>query len=239
MGLKNYRICRNCHFKGNGKYCAECGQEYQVRRITLSALIHDVTHLFTHLDKGFLHTMKLLMTSPGHFQLNYIEGNRSRHQKPFSMFFICASVAAILRYWVYSALIRYYNVGEVNEAEFFHNYMVLVHLFLLPLYVLVFYTLFKRSGYNYAETGVLVLYTFSIIFVIVTLISFLKFLSPELDTAYLEFPVILLYNMITMKNFYRKQRPFFVYLKAAGGVVFIFLIAHYSEEIARRLIFNN
>src|SRR5215210_6216587 len=107
--------CKSCGYSGYGNYCSHCGQPYETRRITLRGLLHDVFHFFTHLDKGFAYTLKQLIIAPGKMQRDYIEGDRARHQKPFSMFFICATITALLRYWINLALMRYFKSGNVSE----------------------------------------------------------------------------------------------------------------------------
>ena len=80
------RLCKSCGSSVIGNYCGECGMPYQVKRISMGGLLHDIFHLFTHLDKGFGYTVKMLIKAPGHMQRQYIEGERAKHQKPFSMF---------------------------------------------------------------------------------------------------------------------------------------------------------
>jgi hypothetical protein len=177
-------LCKNCGNPVTEKFCAHCGQAVTAKRITLGALVHDIVHLFTHLDKGFGFTLKQLFTRPGRMQREYIEGNRASHQKPFSMFFICATVAALIRYWINLALVNYYEAGNMIEGDFFHEYWVLLQIVLMPLYTLISWLFFIRSGYNYAEIGVLNLYSMSALFAIVSIISLFRFIWPELDTMW-------------------------------------------------------
>lgn len=58
------------------------------KRITGSALLKDIFHFFTHLEKGFLHTSWNLLIRPGLVSFNYLDGKRSRYQKPASYFLI-------------------------------------------------------------------------------------------------------------------------------------------------------
>src|SRR5687767_7497926 len=90
----------------------------KTNRITLRGLFHEAFHLFTHLDRGFLLTVKQLLIAPGAMQRSYIEGDRARHQKPFSMFFICATIAALTRYWVFSILIANNDLPNTTEVTF-------------------------------------------------------------------------------------------------------------------------
>jgi len=228
--------CKSCGSSGTGNYCSRCGQSYKIKRITLSALIHDIFHFFTHLEKGFGYTLKQLIVTPGKMQRAYIEGERTRHQKPFSMFFICATVTAVSRYWIYETLLKYYNEGSISEANFFHQYMVILYIFLFPVITLITYLLFYKSQYNYAETGVLLLYIFSFFFLTATLIALLRFIWPQLDTAYIELPVFVFYNAITFVNFYNKSPRWLVAIKSIVSFVILFLIVQYAEDLFIKMI---
>jgi hypothetical protein len=230
------QVCRNCSHSGLGAYCSRCGQPYEQKRITLHGLLHDVFHLFTHLDKGFGYTLKLLILAPGHMQRTYIEGERSRHQKPFSMFFICATLAALTRYWIFEAMLKFYQAGNASEAKFFHEYMVMLHIILLPLYILITYLLFRKSGYNYAEIGVLMLYMTSFFFIVSIAISLLKFIWPHLDTAYIELPVLLLYNAITFLNFFHRSPRWWVVVKSTAIIITVFMLIQVVEDFVVRNI---
>lgn len=224
-------VCKSCGFSGTGSYCSRCGQPYTLKRISLAGLLHDIFHLFTHLDKGFGYTLKKLIGEPGHMQRTYIEGDRVKHQKPFSMFFICATVAALSRYWIYQALIRYYNIGDISEMNFANEFMVIFHIALLPLYALITYLFFYRSGYNYGEISVLTLYSISVLFLISTGISFMKFIWPEFDIAYIEFPFMLIYNTITYVNFFNQQGRWKVILKSLLIISCTFLLIQLVEDL--------
>lgn len=202
----------------------------------MPGLLRDVFHFFTHLDKGFGYTVKRLIFAPGYMQREYIEGDRSRHQKPFSMFFICATIAALSRYWIFQFLIKYYHTGNISEANFFHEYMVIFNIILLPLHAFFIYLLFYKAGYNYAEIGVFVLYSISFFFLIASCISLLKFIWPELDTAYIELPVLLIYNTITFINFFHKQPPWMAAIKSIIVILGIFFLIQKLEDFIIKLI---
>lgn len=234
----NVQVCKSCGFSGVDNYCSHCGQPFETRRISLRGLVHDVFHLFTHLDKGFGYTVKRLIVAPGYMQRSYIEGERSKYQKPFSMFFICATVAALGRYWVYRILLEYYNSGSISEANFFNEYMVVLNIALLPLFILMTYLFFYRAKYNYAEIGVLILYTLSFFFLVATIISLLKFLWPDLDTAYIEFPILIIYNAITNINFFSKLPRWSVVLKSSFLLTILFILIQLIEDFIVEMIPN-
>ncbi|MFN2439996.1 MAG: DUF3667 domain-containing protein [Chitinophagaceae bacterium] len=198
--------------------------------------MHDVFHFFTHLDKGFGYTIKQLVIAPGGMQRKYVEGERSRHQKPFSMFFICITIAALIRYWVYSAVLKYYDSGNPSEAIFFNEYMVIMQVVLLPLNIFITYLFFYKSKYNYAEIGVLLLYTISFFCLIVSCIAPLKFIWRDLDTAYIELPIVFIYNTITFINFFKEMPRWKVILKSTVTLLIGFIIVNYLEDWIIQLV---
>jgi Protein of unknown function (DUF3667) len=232
----NIEICKSCGFSGVENYCGRCGRPYKTKRISLTGLLHDIFHLFTHLDKGFGYTLKLLVLSPGHMQRVFIEGERNRYQKPFSMFFICATLAALSRYWIFKALHTYYHTDSISEANFFHEYMVLLQIALLPLNAFITCLFFYRSKYNYAEIGVLVLYTMAFLFVISIIIMLLKFFWPDLDTAYIELPIMIIYSIITNINFFRGSNPWKVALKSLVIITGLFFLIQVAEDFVKNII---
>ena len=198
-------------------------------------MLHEVFHFFTHLEKGFPFTLKSLLKNPGRMQREYIEGDRSRHQKPFSMFFICLTLAALSRYWIFRSV---YDGDPGNEGEivFFDKYMVLFHLLLLPINALITYAFFSRSKYNYAEVGVLCLYTISFLLLLSMVITLFKFYSPGLDTAYIELPAIIIYNSITNIHFFNSDKRSSVVIKTIGITICLFIIIQLTEDLVVRNI---
>jgi hypothetical protein len=117
--------CHNCGKVVHGKFCSQCGNTSQIKRLTLRGLINEVFHYFTHLDQGFPFTLKKLIQAPGTMQRQYVDGTRQSYQKPFSMLFICASVTALALYLINAAVIKYLGGGNNEEVMFFNRYWVL------------------------------------------------------------------------------------------------------------------
>jgi len=230
------RSCTNCGVMGAGKYCNNCGNNFTVKRITTPGILHDVFHFFTHLDKGFGYTLKQLIVAPGTMQREYIEGQRSKHQKPFSMFFICASVTALVRYWIDLSLTSYYHSANAGETNFFHQYMVLMHSLLLPLYALVTFLIFYKSKYNYAEIAVFLLYTVGMFFLITDLIAALRLVWPNLDTDYIELVSLGLYNAVTCLHFFNNSNKWVVLVKSVISMVGVYFIANFGQDFVISLL---
>jgi len=231
MSLQIMQICKSCGSRGPGNYCNACGQAFTSPRLTVKGIFHEVFHFFTHLDKGFPFTLKNLIAHPGEMQRKYVEGARNRHQKPFSMFFVCASFAALALYWINSTLINYFNAGDVQEGAFFHKYWVLTQICLLPLYAFITYFFFRRSKYNYAEICVLLLYQFSFLFVLLVAIHVTRLLWHHLQTRYIELPLIIVYSTITNLNFFNKLPRWACILRSTFSIAICFLLAIFVQYV--------
>ena len=228
--------CKSCGFSGTGNYCSRCGQSYKTKRISIKELLRELFHFFTHIEKGFFYTLKQLIVSPGSMQLTYIEGKRIIHQKPFSMFLLCATITALFRYWIFYTVTKYYHADIISEAKYFHEYLVITYITLIPIYILITYLLFYKSGYNYAEVGVMMLYAISICFLIAGFISLIKFIYPHIDTAYVEFPVFTFYFLVTLLNFFKSIPLWKVAIKGLITMSSIYFIEQIVEDFVIRFI---
>ncbi|WP_165699303.1 DUF3667 domain-containing protein [Hymenobacter jejuensis] len=188
--------CQNCGFQGSGRFCQQCGQNYDTHRITLPHLAHEVFHLFTHVEKGFLYTLKELALRPGDMQRRYLAGQRTRFQKPFSSFFLAATITALGQYAIKMLLIKMYGMSGESE-DYFRHYFALMQVGLLPLYAFITWLFFRKSGYNYAEIAVVVCYSLSLVVLVVVLINAARLIWPYFDSRYVELPMVVLYNTWT------------------------------------------
>jgi len=222
--------CKSCGFRGTGNYCSECGYPFAAKKITLSGLLYDVFHLFTKFEKGFGYTLKQLIIAPGTMQRSYLDGDRAKHQKPFSMFFICATFSALSRYWIFNTVFKNYHVIDPTELTFYREYMVFFYITLIPLYTLMARLFFYKSGYNFAELGVMLLYTLSLFFLAAPFILLLKYFWHTLDTVYVEFPFFSVYFIITFINFFNRVRHWRVIMLSLFTILIAFFINQLLED---------
>jgi hypothetical protein len=218
--------CRECKAEVSGNYCSHCGQPYPVKRLTVKGIFHEALHLLTHFDRGF----------PGTMQREYVDGSRNKFQKPFSMFFMCSSFAALALYFINDILTKHFGSENSSEVIFFHKYWVLLQVCMLPLYALITWIIYKPNyAFNYAEIIVLQLYTFSFLFLVLTLIHLLKFINPHLQTRYIELPVIAFYGIVTNIKFFKDSR-FKIIVKSVISVTITFLLATVVQDFFVKLL---
>ncbi len=215
------QLCRSCGNKGSGAYCHSCGLAYDVKRLTVSGIWHEIFHFFTHLDKGFPYTLRKLITEPGTMQREYVAGSRQNHQKPFSMYFL----------WINYTLMHYFNAGDAQEGTFFDKYWVILQICLFPLFAAIPYFLFRRFTYNFAEVAVMMMYFFSFIFILLVFIHLLKFIWPELETRYIELPLFYVYAILTYVNFFKTGNKVFVIVSSLISITLCFLLATWIQDL--------
>ena len=231
-------ICRECKQDGTGNYCSRCGASLHVKKISMANLFHEIFHFFTHLDKGILYTIKKLFSSPGHMQQEYVEGYRSKHQKPFSFFFITATLTGLSLYWINMVIKKIYDDANMAQGAFFHEYMIFLLLFSLPYVTLLTWIAFYRSKYNFAEIGILILYTMPMIFLIVIFANCTRIIFNDFETRIIEFPLILIYSVITNINFFRTEPRWQVILKTVVITSLFFLTVTYIQDQVVELYFK-
>ena len=230
------QTCKSCGSGGTGKYCSNCGQTYSTKRISLKGLLHDLFHFFTHLEKGFGYTLKQLIVAPGTMQREYVEGKRSKHQKPLSMFFICISINAVARYFIFEILAKYYHQDTLAAADYFHQYQIFLYIIIVPLMSALTWLFFWKGKYNYAEITVSQLYSFSFILLLVVPIGLLKFVWHDLDTAYIELPLVCIYSAVTFIRFFNSSNPWLAMVKGLIVILLLFFVVQKAEDMVIGMI---
>jgi hypothetical protein len=96
--------CKNCNEPTDGKYCSNCGQAIQLKRIDGHYILHEIEHI-VHFESGILYTIKELLIHPGKTVREFITDNRNRLVKPI-IFIIITSL-------IYTLVIHFFD--DKNE----------------------------------------------------------------------------------------------------------------------------
>lgn len=167
--------CKNCGSTLSGKFCAACGQQADIHRVTFKHLIHDFFHALTHTDKGFFFLIKELVYRPGYLAKEYLEGRRKKYFNPFTFYVIVSALWALVvsksHYFESMSSGRPRMSGDAPEwarllGYYFSQSMpfVIAHgkiislVITAPLLALLTWLFFRKQKNNYAEN--LVLHTF-------------------------------------------------------------------------------
>src|SRR5262245_21108040 len=91
-GHASHERCLNCAAPLMGKYCAACGQKDQSDRPELHHFIHEVVHEFVHVDGKTIHSLKMLLLSPGTMTLEYWSGRRVAQIPPLRLYLVASVI---------------------------------------------------------------------------------------------------------------------------------------------------
>ena len=216
--------CQNCGHEGEFVYCSNCGQPLEVKRINMPQLLHEVSHTFWHLEKGFLYTLKELATSPGTMQRKYLIGLRLKYQKPFPLFAISGTFCAL-------ALFLIYQDAENVVQQFYKNYYFIVQTAMLPFYAFITYILFKSPNLYYAEALVMNVYMLGFMSVFIIPINSLSFFLPDGIISLLEVIFLVSYNIWTNLNFFKGKPIWWITVKSIISIIISYLLFQFLSNL--------
>lgn len=156
--------CKNCQAPAPGAYCAACGQQTHIHRVTMGHLVHEVSHALTHADKGFLLLIKELITRPGIVAREYLDGKRKKYFNPFTFLVITSALYAYISYKTgYSSAMVAQDAPTSNRSPYFQevfdtvaqNGKLLMLILIVPLFAFLSWLFSIRSRFNLAENFVL------------------------------------------------------------------------------------
>ena len=88
--------CMSCGFNHKDKFCPNCGEVGNLRRITLQSVATEAFSTLINMDKGFLYNLKELTLNPKKLVNDYINGKRKGIFNPISYLIIAISLYVIL-----------------------------------------------------------------------------------------------------------------------------------------------
>lgn len=88
-------VCKNCAKEFEGNYCPECGQKASTRRYSLKIAFSEILKKILPVDRGFLYTIKHLMTRPGSMLREYLEGKRVQYIHPFQFMLLISAISLL------------------------------------------------------------------------------------------------------------------------------------------------
>lgn len=161
--------CRNCGSTIEGKFCSNCGQNSNVDRINLAAVLNELSESVFQVNKGFFFTIRALFTSPGKSLKEFLNGKRKDHFKPIayvltlSTFYYLITQITNQNTWIDDGITGWmHGTNELNSeatapkiASWLANNFAYTTLIFLPLFSFASYISFLKYGQNYLEHLVL------------------------------------------------------------------------------------
>ena len=78
--------CQNCDTRFKGNYCPNCGQQFKEFQKPFKFLIIDLAANVVSFDTRLWRSLKSLITKPGSYALDYINGHRMRYVPPLRLY---------------------------------------------------------------------------------------------------------------------------------------------------------
>lgn len=225
------QTCKNCGHRFEGKFCNNCGQTAETKRIDLHYLKHEIPHSFFHINAGLLYTSKQLFIRPGHAIREYLEGKRINHIQPLSFILILAGFYILLCHWFHINLFHL-SIESTREGvetekaihidEWFLAHFGWVTLATIPLYTIGTAICFYDKSYNFVEY--LVLNTFKAGQRLIVQIVFLPFIFLFRHSLNVDTILLIVYLIDLGLNFWTNLQ-FFDDMKA-GAVILRSTMSH-------------
>lgn len=220
--------CKNCGQAAEARFCANCGQQTSVARLTLASLATQLSEGVFQLNKGFFFTLKELTIRPGHSIREYLAGKRKNHFKPIAYAFLLSTIYFFLSRslgteTVLNDLVSGFASGgqgdestaaQVESLNWLADRYSYTILFFLPLYALASFLAFWGTRYNYIEHIVLNAYIIgqqTLIYLVYAVLSYLTGDTEVLALAMVVFSV--LYQCYVFWQFFHQRSRFQVLIR--------------------------
>lgn len=210
--------CKNCNNHFTGKFCNSCGQNSNTERINSHYILHEIQHLVSHIDKGFLYTIKELSINSGKAIREYIEGKRINFFKPTSFIILLSAIHIFLEHFsnkeplvidfllgltstLKDSQTEHQNLGLQTLNWLINNYSY-TSLLLIPIFSVASYFAFRKSKYNFFEHLVLNTYTYGHILFIFILLFPISYFTQSDFKDYLQILILLGFTIWTFFTFF-------------------------------------
>lgn len=193
--------CLNCNHFLSGKYCSNCGQKADTKRISIKHFLqHDLVHGVFHVEKGMLFTLKEAILRPGMAAKNYIIGKRVIYYNVFYLSLLLVGLnLLVLHYLLKTSSLEIISSGDMDAiSAFLQNNVKIILLMFIPVISIWGYIIFRKNKFNIAEHAIIAGFLFCG-FISLRLLRNLLLLFPEGVENVLKFsllPVIALIQFL-------------------------------------------
>ena len=230
--------CLNCGAEIQQQFCPYCGQNKDVEKFNWHSIVHELTHFFTHIEKGFLNTSLQLLIKPGRVIREYLEGKRKKYHKPVGFFLIWAAIR-LVTYSAVSGLMHYENLRRFKEEQaYLVHYNQFFGLLLIPIEAFLIWIIVARRKLNYFETLMAIIYGSAIIEMLIALQILIVGLLLRINFLTNSFViqvqlVYVIWSCYCMMDLFKKDKIKFLFPRVLFSVIISFFI---YEELTKLII---
>lgn len=208
--------CINCNNKVNSKFCPDCGQPAELKRIDGHYIIHEIEHVL-HFEKGIFYTIKELLIRPGKSVREFISENRNRLVKPI-IFIIVTSLIYSLSVSFFDfedGYVGYSGRNESTTTKIFewvqghYGYANIMMGIFIALWIKIF---FRKHPFNIFEIIILLCFVMGLGMLILSIFGIVEGLT-QLKILQFGAMLVVFYTTWAIGQFYGK-RKIFAYVKA-------------------------
>ncbi len=235
--LTNWMDCKNCNKEVNSKFCPDCGQPTNLKRIDGKYIIHEIEHVL-HFERGILYTIRELTTSPGQNIRKYLLKNRTRLVKPIIFIIITSLIYTILNhlFHIEDGFVIYHETDVNNPSAVgsivkwvkdHYGYANIMMGIFIALWLKLF---FRKSKYNFYEILIMLCFVQGMAFLIFSIFVIIQGIT-HFSIMKIAGPIGLIYCVYAIRQFYDRSKvlnyikSLFAYILGLISFwIFVFLI---------------
>ena len=192
--------CLCCGYRFKGNFCPCCAQKAELGRINWKSVHQGVMDIWGLGTRSLLRSVWHLMTRPGYFISEYINGRRQVSFPPVKMMFILAVIYSFVAYWLLPEVFHFKFYETDNESvKILHQYvewsknhyswemMAMAVLAILPTWLMFRYA--PRNTFHTLPQGFFIQVFYAVITIV---ISFIVIPLRILETSVFSFIALLL-----------------------------------------------
>lgn len=234
--------CINCKSVVVGKFCSDCGQRQNVKRLSFREGWNDFWTRIYGFDGMFLNTLRDLTIRPGYAALDYLQGNRVKYYGPVGYFFLMITlyllIASLLGIEIRDVMELSSSVAGTGPLKagsgqeqfnsmllnMISDNMKLFSFLIIPFQAFIALIFFRKSRHNFIEHSVIPFYVTGHAFWLSIIGLFLyRIQGPSTYQAMLGLISIPLY-VVACLQFYRYQRSWKVLVKSLMAYVSAYVL---------------
>lgn len=213
--------CINCNLELTGKYCSNCGQPANIKRINGHYIIHELEHVL-HFERGILFTIKELLIRPGQNVREFIAKDRSKLVKPI-IFIIVASLIYTLTTHFFHLKEEYISFNDPTNptanlifkwVQKHYGYGNIIMGVFIAFWLKLF---FRKQDYNFFEILILLCFVIGTSMLIFSVFAILEGLT-KLSLMKVSGIISMAYSTWAIGQFFDQQK-WANYLKAMASYV--------------------
>jgi len=203
--------CKNCNEPISGNFCSNCGQPATLRRIDGRYIIHEIKEILCG-NRGFVYTIKKMLTTPGESVRSFLAKDRYRFVKPITFVIITSLIYALINHFFRISVEDLGLSGEEVSPTtilIFHwmtfeypGYATMLTGLYMAFWIKLF---FRKSGYNLFEVFILMCFISGVSALFMSVVTPFQGLS-QLNIIQLSSVVLIIYFMWAVGQFFGEKK---------------------------------